>query len=86
MVTERERRELAAIERRLTADDPALARSLRTLRRPPRHLCDRELMVLLPLLLLTTAVVLRLPVVCAVCGLLALSALVLHARSDIVHR
>ncbi|MCE3551482.1 DUF3040 domain-containing protein [Pseudonocardia sp. RS11V-5] len=80
MVTERERRELAAIERALTAEDPGLDRRLRTLRAPVHPGCGRDLMILVPLLLMTAAVVLHLPAVSAACGLLAVCALVLHPR------
>lgn len=80
MVTERERRELAALERRLAADDPALARLLRTGPRASGLRCERDVLLLVTLLLLTTAVVLQLPVVSAICGLLAVGTLVLKAR------
>ena len=63
MSTEREQRELAALERRLAADDPALARRLRTGLPASRPRCDRDVLLLVTLLPLTAAVVLHLPVV-----------------------
>jgi hypothetical protein len=80
MVTERERRALAAIERALVAEDPALDRRLRTLGAPARPRCGRDLLILVSLLLLTATVVLHLPALAAVCGVLAVGALVLHPR------
>ncbi|MBN9096984.1 MULTISPECIES: DUF3040 domain-containing protein [unclassified Pseudonocardia] len=88
MLSDDDRHALAAIERRLLAADPALARrwaataangSRRTASDTTQR-CNYAGVIALSLMLLTAGVALHLPVTTALCAVVALAALVLHAR------
>jgi Flp pilus assembly protein TadB len=89
VLSDDDRHALAAIERRLLADDPALAHrwaataangSMKMAASDTTQRCHYAGVIALSLMLLTAGVALHLPVTTALCAVVALATLVLHAR------